>query len=107
MKKIILILTLICSSVFAEESLYWRQLPVVCGIPENVQAYINEKEFEPVAISLGRELSQPDGEPVFMVTYYANSKKEALVTIDIPNGTETCIMFHSFNMAIVKDKPNT
>jgi len=106
MKKLILTLTLLCSSVFAEEVFVWRSLPAVCGTPANVERYIELNNFEAVSVSLGRESSQPDGEPVYMVTHYANSKGESLARVDIPNGSESCILYHTFNTSIVPKKNN-
>jgi hypothetical protein len=111
MKKLILILSLLCSSVFAEEytPFHWRNVPVVCGAPEDVQNYIDYNELTPKHLSLGRESSDPDGEPIYMITYYENDKGETLVTADVPNGIETCILYHTFNkMQVLENlKPNT
>lgn len=111
MKKLILILSLLCSSVFAEEytPFHWRNLPTVCGTPEDVQNYIEYNELKPTHLSLGRESSKSDGEPVYLVTYYENDKGETLVTVDVPQGTETCILYHTFNkMEVLENvKPNT
>jgi len=106
MKKIIFALIFLCSSVFAEEMFVWRSLPAVCGAPEDVEKYLELNDFEAVSVSLGRESSQPDGEPVYMVTHYANSKKESLARVDIPDGIESCILYHTFNTSIVPKKNN-
>ena len=98
MKKLIVVLTLLCSVAYTEESnLYWNKVPAVCGEPEAVQRYISEKELKPKHISLGRTNGQPDGEPVYMVTFYENEDDETLVTVNVPNDTETCILYHTFN----------
>jgi len=110
MKKLIIFLTLLCGIAYAEHGvnekhydLYWQQIPAVCGVPEEVQEYIDDKGFEPVHISLGRESSQPNGEPVFMVTYYEKDD-EVLVTVDIPIAAETCILFHTHNKSKILTK---
>ena len=107
MKKIILGLLLFCVTSFANANgLYQVQIPVVCGTPDVVESYIKAKNFDAVGISLGRAGSQPDGEPVYMVTHYANSKKETLARVDIPDGIESCILYHTFNTSIVPKKNN-
>jgi len=94
--------------VFANESgLYAIQMPVVCGTPDSVDRYINTHKFDAVGISLGRAGSKPDGEPVYLLTFYANPDNESLMTMDIPSGTERCILFHSFNTALLPEKPGT
>ena len=112
MKKLIVVLTLLCSTVsYAEHNndnskygLYWNSIPAACGTPEEVQRYIEDKGLEPVHLSLGRTGSQPDGDPVYMVTYYENENNETLVTVDIPNATETCILYHTFDKSFAKQK---
>ena len=110
MKKLILILSLICGIAYAEHGveekhydLYWQQIPAVCGNPDAVQEYIDDKGFEPKHISLGRSGSKPDGEPVYMVTYYEN-EDQVLVTVDIPGAQETCILFHTHNKSLIETK---
>ena len=116
MKKLIIAIVLLCTTVFADhenenenqnQGLYWRQLPVVCGEASVVDSYIELNDFEPVAVSLGRESSKPEGEPVFMVTFYANDRKESLAVVDVPSGVERCIMFHTFDTAIATKKHDT
>lgn len=112
MKKLIVVLTLLCGIANAEHGenekhydLYWNQIPAVCGDPKVVQEYIEDKGFEPVHISLGRSGSKPDGEPVYMITYYeTKGKDQVLVTVDIPSNVETCILFHTHNKSIVTEK---
>ena len=111
MKKLIVVLTLLCGIAYAEHgenenhyALYWNSIPAVCGETEEVNKYIEDKGFEPVHISLGRSGSKPDGEPVYMVTYYEN-KDQVLVTVDIPSNIETCILFHTYNKSkIITEK---
>ena len=82
--------------------LYWQSIPAVCGTSEDVNNYINEKSFNPVHISLGREASDPNGQPVYMVTYYEN-EDQTLVTVDIPSAAETCILYHTYNKTEVSN----
>ena len=93
---------LLCTSVFAEETydLYWQQVPAVCGAPPEVQRYISDEDFKPVHLSLGRVSSLPDGEPVYMISYYENDD-QILVTVDVSGASETCILFRSFNKSEV------
>ena len=96
-----------CSSAFANEwGFYQIQMPVVCGKPEAIERYITAKKFDAVGISLGRAGSQPDGEPVYLLTFYANERNESLMTMDIPSGAERCILFHSFDTALLPEKPS-
>ena len=80
--------------------LYWQQVPAVCGIPEDVKKYTESKELKPVHISLGREAGDPNGKPVYMISYYENDD-QILVTVDVSGANETCILFRSFNKSEV------
>mgnify|MGYP006936538376 FL=1 len=109
MKKLITLLAILfCTTAFANPyGFYQIQMPVVCGTPDAIESYIKAKNFDAVGISLGRAGSQPDGEPVFLLTFYANSDNESLMTMDIPSGFERCILFHSFNTALLPEKKGT
>jgi len=96
MKKTILTLTFLMMSSIAYAELYWQSIPAVCGTSDDVQNYVNVKELKPVHISLGRESGNPNGEPVYMITYYEN-EDQTLVTVDIPSAEETCILYHTYN----------
>ena len=102
MKKIIIGILLFCTSVCADGKydLYWQQVPAVCGAPPEIQRYISDEGFKPVHLSLGRASSLPDGEPVYMVTYY-EKEDQILVTVDVSGSVETCILFRSFNKSEV------
>jgi len=108
MKKIIIGLLLFCTTSFANPyGFYQIQMPVVCGTPDAIDNYIKVNNFDAVGISLGRTGSHPDGDPVYLLTFYANPNNESLMTMDIPSGAERCILFHSFNTALLPEKKGT
>ena len=104
MKKIILGLLLFCSTSFAETdfskyNFYLQQLPGVCGPQEKVQKFAEDHDFIPLNYSIGREGSQPNGQPVFVVTYWVNKDvTQTMATIQTPNGVESCILYISFDV---------
>ena len=107
MKKLLLILSILFStSVYAdhdkallEGDLYMQNLPALCGTPENVATYIKHFEFEPEHLSLGRTRMMKDGEPVYMMTYMVNKDRtESISVLAIPNNTESCILYHTFDL---------
>ena len=64
MKKLILLLTLLLTSVvFANEeesdikkyNFYWNQVPVVCAAPEEIDRWANDNNFTPLTLSYGRK----------------------------------------------------
>ena len=70
MKKLLLSilgLLLLTSVTIAEESdiqkynFYWDQVPVVCGAPEEIDRWANDKGFTPLSLSYGKEGGDKDG----------------------------------------------
>ena len=111
MKKIIIILSLLISSIaYADHEkdfgeYYFQQIPALCSTPEKMQAYIKHLKMKPYHLSLGREGMDPEGQPVFMVTYYVNEEGTSnAALIDVPSGLETCMLFQTFDLT--KPKQN-
>tara|TARA_B100001996_G_C18169589_1_gene403888 strand:+ start:164 stop:517 length:354 start_codon:yes stop_codon:yes gene_type:complete len=107
MKKLLLILSILfATSVYAEHeeslvdnTLYMQQLPALCGAPEKINTYIDHFGFEAEHLSLGRTRMMKDGEPVYMMTYMiTKDRTESISVLTIPNGTESCILYHTFDL---------
>ncbi len=76
----------------------FQQVPALCAIPSVVKKYLDHYGFEPYDIALGREGMEPDGMPVYMMTYWVTKDgTQAIATIDVPQQTETCMLFHTFD----------
>ena len=117
-KSIIFGAVLITMSTFAmaEESplpempneqgqLYWLQMPVICGTSESVLAYIEKNEMTLVNVSVGRDRAKPDGEPVFIVSYYVDpTYTQSLVVMSTMNGMESCMLYKSFDLKFMPKK---
>ena len=66
---------------------YWLQMPVICGTSESVIAFIEKNEMTLVNVSVGRDRAKPDGEPVFIVSYYVDSTyTQSLVVMSTMDG---------------------
>jgi len=111
MKKILIVLSLLFASVAyadhenVEADAYFQQIPALCSTPEKMQAYIEHLKMKPYHLSLGREGMDPEGQPVFMVTYYVNEEgTSSAALIDVPSGLETCMLFQTFDLT--KPKQN-
>ena len=108
MKKIaIIVAMLVClyanftnaQTYEGDPRLYWSNVPVICGITDNVKLYLEENEFVLESFSVGRQGAKQDGQPVYMVTYYVSKKQEqSATTIDVPSQLERCMLFHSFDL---------
>ena len=84
---------------------YWLQMPVICGTSESVLAYIEKNEMTLVNVSVGRDRAKPDGEPVFIVSYYVDSTyTQSLVVMSTMNGMESCMLYNSFDLRFMPKK---
>lgn len=107
MKKIIILICLLWSSlVFAEQAddratkynLRWMSMPMMCGMPADIDRYIIDNKFTPVTVSFGKEDAKEDGRMVFAITYYINDKHQTLAVAETPNDPYKCMIFHTFDM---------
>ena len=107
MKKLILILGILFGTIayadheksLEDNSLYMQQLPSLCGTPDKINDYLDHFGFEAESLSLGRTRMMKDGEPVYMMTYMVTKdRSEAVSVLTIPNGTESCILYHTFDL---------
>ena len=87
--------------------MYWSQLPVICGTNDRVEAYLKHYNFKLESVSMGRESAQPDGAPVYIVSYYINKEKSQTISVvSTPTGTESCMLYKSFDL-VYYDGENT
>jgi len=109
MKKILIsiIFGLFALSALADHDttpggVYFQNVPALCGTPEKIQAYIDHEGMVPFYLSLGREGMTPEGEAVYMMTIMVNPEMtETMSVIDVPSGTERCILYHTFDLTKV------
>ena len=81
---------------------YFQNIPALCGTPEMIQAYTDHADMKPLFISLGREGMKINGEAVYMMTIMVNTDNtETMSVIDVPSGTERCILYHTFDLTTV------
>ena len=110
MKKLLLSilgLLLLTSVTIAEESdiqkynFYWDQVPVVCGTPEEIDRWANDKGCTPLSLSYGKEGGDKDGAVVYIVVYYLNKDNgETFATVTTPTGSDVCVIFRTFNLQL-------
>ena len=110
MKKIVytfivaLWLLTIASIVKANEDLrayefHIQELPAVCGTQKEVEKYAKDNNYVALNYSLGREGSDPTGQPVFVVTYYVNEDvTQTMATVVVPNSDSACILYITYDV---------
>ena len=85
--------------------LYWLQMPVICGTSDSVLAYIEKNEFTLVNVSVGRDKAKPEGEPVFIVSYYVDpTYTQSLVVMSTMDGMESCMLYTTFDLRFMPKK---
>ena len=85
--------------------LYWLQMPVICGTSDSVLAYIEKNEFTLVNVSVGRDKAKPEGEPVFIVSYYVDpTYTQSIVVMSTMSGLESCMLYKSFDLKFMPRK---
>jgi hypothetical protein len=79
----------------------WQNMPMICGPDNLVLNGLKEQGFIAVNMSLGREGSDPQGQPVFLITYFINQNGNGTAaTMNIPTSTDTCLLFVTHDLVI-------
>ena len=110
MKKLILSLIIgvfTAVSSFAEENItelpgwWWEQFPAICVPNTTLWEYADRNELQPLNVSYGKEGGQPDGVPVYTVTYWVGIETdETMGTVQAPNTNYSCILFRTFDVQL-------
>ena len=75
--------------------------PIVCGQTKPMLEYIAEDGMVPFTVSFGKVDGTKDSPIAFVVTMWVKpNDTEQMVTISKLDGTETCILYKSFDTTI-------
>lgn len=86
-----------------EEGFAWQNMPMVCAGGTAIVDGLTQRGFVPVNISLGRRGSDPQGEPVFLITYYISQDgNSTAATMNVPTSTDTCLMYITHDLVITQ-----
>jgi len=115
MKKLILIITLLLSSIAYAETqkkynFWWEQLPAICSTNAEISRWATDNKFLPLNVSYGRTGGKADGEIVYMIVYWMNDSTQTFASVQTPdNPNVTCILFRTFDLTMnqnLMDKKN-
>ena len=81
-------------------NLYMMQYPMMCGLPADVDRYIEDNKFTPINVSFGKENANKNGSIVFAITYYINDEHQTLAVAETANDPYKCMIFHTFDMVM-------
>ena len=81
---------------------FWpSQVPVICGETKPMLEFIAKDGMIPFTVSFGRVDGLETGALAFVVTIWVKpASTEQMVSIQKPDGTETCILYKSFDTTV-------
>lgn len=80
---------------------HWQKLPMICAEGGKIINDLTEKGFVPVNMSLGRKGADPEGEPVFLITYFVGQNlSSTAATMNIPVSEDTCLLFLTHDLVL-------
>ena len=115
MKKLILtiILSLFTAFAVAEEKedrlenlpgIWWDNVPTVCVPNTTLLEFTERKGFQPLNRSFGRNNGKPDGQIVYIITYWLNIKdNQVMSSVMVPNAQYSCVLYRTFDLSVNPD----
>ena len=112
MKKLILtiILCLFTAIAVAEEKedrienlpgVWWEKVPAVCVENSTLFDYAERNELQALNRSFGRNGGKPDGEVVYVVTYWVNVHNNmSMASVQVPGAQYSCVLYRTFDLEI-------
>ena len=112
MKKLILtiILCLFTAIAVAEEKedrienlpgIWWEKVPAVCVENSTLYDYAERNELQALNRSFGRTGGKPDGEVVYVVTYWVNVYNNmSMASVQVPGAQYSCVLYRTFDLEI-------
>ena len=74
-------------------------LPAQCGPSEVVNKYIERFDFTPETFSIAKEGANAEAPAAYFVyTFVSKDRSQHLIVLTSPNGQESCIVSHSFDL---------
>ena len=115
MRKLILtiILSLFTAFAVAEEKedrlenlpgIWWENVPTVCVPNTTLREFTERKGFQPLNRSYGRNNGKPDGQIVYIITYWLNIKdNQVMSSVMVPNANYSCVLYRTFDLEMNPD----
>ena len=115
MRKLILtiILSLFTAFAVAEEKedrlenlpgIWWENVPTVCVPNTTLLEFTERKGFQPLNRSFGRNNGKPDGQIVYIITYWLNIKdNQVMSSVMVPNANYSCVLYRTFDLEMNPD----
>ena len=80
---------------------WWEHIPAICVNNEVLEDYAEKKGLQLLNISFGREGGRPEGQIVYIVSYWVNvSNDQSMATVMTPGSTYSCVLFRTFDLQL-------
>ena len=80
---------------------WWEHIPAICVDNQVLEDYADRKELQLLNLSFGREGGKPDGEIVYIISYWVNvHNDQSMATVMTPGSTYSCVLFRTFDMQL-------
>ena len=80
---------------------WWEHIPAICVDNQVLEDYAEKKELQLLNISFGREGGRPEGQIVYIVSYWVNvHNDQSMATVMTPGSTYSCVLFRTFDLKL-------
>lgn len=77
-----------------DQGFHWQNMPMICASDVAILNRLKEQGFVAVNMSLGKRGADPQGEALFMITYFINQEGTSTAAVmNIPSSNDACLIF--------------
>ena len=77
-----------------DQGFHWQNMPMICASDVVILNRLKEQGFVAVNMSLGKMGADPQGEALFMITYFINQEGTSTAAVmNIPSSNDACLIF--------------
>ena len=83
---------------------WWEKIPAVCVENSTLFDYAKRNELQALNRSFGRTGGKPDGEVVYVVTYWVNIYNDmSMASVQVPGANYSCVLYRTFDLQVNPD----
>ena len=80
---------------------WWEKIPAVCVENSTLFDYAKRNELQALNRSFGRTGGKPDGEVVYVVTYWVNIYNDmSMASVQVPGANYSCVLYRTFDLEL-------
>ena len=78
--------------------IWCENVPTVCVPNDTLKEFAARKDFQPLSMSYGRNRGQPDGDVVYIITFWVSiESNQQMASVQVPNGEYSCVLYRTFD----------